>query len=100
MINSINSRHGGESAGEDRKWKFKSCDLAYIGGDDEVELYSSTDDNCPTNEYDKQQHCYCGRGKKISKLTSVHDNAKEDRTYDFTCSDIWEYDDEVMGDSW
>jgi len=100
VINSINSRHGGESAGEDRKWKFKSCDLVYIGGDDEVELYSSTDDNCPTNEYDKQQHCYCGRGKKISKLTSVHDNAKEDRTYDFTCSDIWEYDDEVMGDSW
>ena len=37
---------------------------------------------------------------KISKLVSNHDNAKEDRTYDFTCTDIDGYDDETQGDSW
>ena len=95
VISSLRSDH---STPEDRKWNFETCDLTYIGGD--VDLFDSNDDNCPTNEYDKQQECYCGKGRKISKLTSVHDNAKEDRTYDFTCTDIDGYDDETSGDSW
>ena len=96
MISSVQSEHS--NADEDRKWNFETCTLVYIGSD--VELFDSNDDNCPTNEYDEQQECYCGKGRKISELSSVHDNGKQDRQYDFTCTDIDGYDDGSTGDSW
>ena len=54
------------------------------------------EDDCPKNELKEEQHCFCGNGRKISKvLNSWHDNSytgkplqSEDRTYHFECTDI------------
>jgi len=44
--------------------------------------------SCETNDWDKQQWCLCGRGEKVSKIYSIHDNKKEDRQWTLTCSVI------------
>jgi len=44
--------------------------------------------SCETNEYDKPQWCLCKPGEKVSKISSVHNNKKEDRRWTLTCSKI------------
>jgi len=44
--------------------------------------------SCETNEYDRHQWCLCKPGEKVSKISSVHNNKKEDRKWTLTCSRI------------
>ena len=50
--------------------------------------FLSEEDDCPLNDYDKEQHCYCGWGKKLSVIHSWHSSNKEDRRFHLTCTGI------------
>jgi len=43
---------------------------------------------CETNEWDREQWCLCKPGEKVSSISSVHDNYREDRRWTLTCSKI------------
>jgi len=44
--------------------------------------------SCETNDWDKEQWCLCEKGQRVSKISSVHSNSKEDRKWTLTCGQI------------
>ena len=58
------------------------------------------EDNCPKPEYDEEQHCYCGKGRKMSGLEASYNRDREDRTYTFSCTGIPGNVGGFSGDSW